>query len=60
MLALSLLLLGFQISPLSLSTQTLFQFAAGIVAVFFIVVVVLIFIFVYDNMRKGRKNPAPT
>ena len=47
-------------SPLSFTTQTLFKFAAGIVAVFFIIVVVLIFIFVYDNMRKGRKSPTPS
>lgn len=57
MFSLLLMLLGLASSPLSLSSQTLFKFAAGLVAMFFIIVVVLIFIFVYDNMRKGRKTP---
>jgi hypothetical protein len=53
-----LMLLG--TSNLSISPPTLFSFAAGLVAFFFIVVCVLIFIFVYDNMRKQRKTVAAT
>ncbi len=53
MLALFLMLLSG--GHLSISVETLFNFAAGLVAFFFIVVCVLIFIFVYDNMRKQRK-----
>jgi hypothetical protein len=59
MLALYLLML-LGISHLSIGVSTLFSFAAGLVAFFFIVVCVLIFIFVYDNMRKQRKTVTAT
>ncbi|MGI0092161.1 MAG: hypothetical protein ACREBS_10665 [Nitrososphaerales archaeon] len=39
-----------------LDITSLFNFAAGLVAFFFIVVCVLIFIFVYDNLRRQRKG----
>jgi hypothetical protein len=59
MLALYLLML-LGTSHLSIGVSTLFSFAAGLVAFFFIVVCVLIFIFVYDNMRKQRKTVTAT
>jgi len=42
-----------------LSVTTLFNFAAGLVAFFFIVVAILIFIFIYDNLRREHKVTAP-
>jgi uncharacterized membrane protein len=33
----------------------LFNFAAGLAAFLFILVTVLIFLFIYDNLRRGRK-----
>ncbi len=33
----------------------LFNFAAGLVAFLFILVAVLIFVFVYDNLRRGKR-----
>ncbi len=54
------MLLGLAIGNTSLTVISLFNFAAGLVAVFFIFVCILIFIFVYDNMRKERKTTSPT
>lgn len=42
-----------------LDVTALFDFAAGIVAFFFVIVCVLIFIFIYDNLRR-QKTTAPT
>ena len=39
----------------SLDVTGLFDFAAGLVAFFFIVVAVLIFIFIYDNLRRQKR-----
>ena len=58
MLALTLFTFALGLAQISISEHTLFTFAAGLVAFFFIMVSVLIFIFVYDNMRKQRK-PVP-
>lgn len=54
-----LMLLGAGLQNSYLSVDSLFNFAAGLVAVFFIIVCVLIFIFVYDNLRKERKTTSP-
>ncbi len=40
----------------TLDLATLFNFAAGLVAFLFIMVTVLIFIYIYDNLRKGKKT----
>jgi hypothetical protein len=54
-----LLLSGFGFS--SLDVPGLFEFAAGLVAFFFVIVAVLIFIFVYDNLRRQKRAvPATT
>ena len=42
-----------------LDVPSLFEFAAGLVAFFFVIVAVLIFIFVYDNLRR-QKRAVPT
>ena len=39
----------------ALDVTGLFDFAAGLVAFFFIVVAVLIFIFIYDNLRRQKR-----
>ncbi|MDG6906715.1 MAG: hypothetical protein JRN20_13120 [Nitrososphaerota archaeon] len=59
MLEIALLLIGFGFAQSYLTVTSLFNFAAGLVAFFFIVVAILIFIFVYDNLRKQRKTTAP-
>ena len=43
-----------------LDVTSLFDFAAGLVAFFFVVVCVLIFIFIYDNLRRQKRAAAPT
>jgi hypothetical protein len=44
-----------------LDVSSLFEFAAGLVAFFFVIVAVLIFIFVYDNLRRQKRAvPATT
>ncbi|MDA4111732.1 MAG: hypothetical protein OK439_04285 [Thaumarchaeota archaeon] len=44
-----------------LDVTSLFEFAAGLVAFFFVIVSVLIFIFVYDNLRRQKRAaPPPT
>jgi hypothetical protein len=52
------LALGFSAS--SLDVTGLFEFAAGLVAFFFIIVGVLIFIFVYDNLRRQKRASSAT
>ncbi|MDA4129629.1 MAG: hypothetical protein OK457_02550 [Thaumarchaeota archaeon] len=52
------LALGFGAS--SLDVTGLFEFAAGLVAFFFIIVGVLIFIFVYDNLRRQKRASSAT
>ena len=45
----------------SLDLTGLFNFAAGLVAFFFVIVAVLIFIFIYDNLRRQKRAvPATT
>jgi len=60
----SLVLLSFAIGLLLhsqfLDVTALFDFAAGLVAFFFVIVCVLIFIFVYDNLRRQKKTTAAT
>ncbi len=60
----SILLIPFAISALLhgqfLDVTDLFNFAAGLVAFFFVIVCVLIFIFVYDNLRRQKKTTATT
>jgi uncharacterized membrane protein YhdT len=60
MLELVLAILGMGLGHQLLDVTSLFQFAAGLVAFFFIVVCILIFIFVYDNLRKERKTATAT
>ncbi len=53
-LALHFAIVGFLAPYLSISTVTLFDFAAAMAAILFIIVTVLIFVFVYDNLRRGK------
>lgn len=39
-----------------LDITSLFDFAASMVAFLFIIVVVLVFLYVYDNLRRGKKT----
>src|SRR5579863_5953005 len=39
---------------------TLFSYGTGAVTFLFIIVCILIFVFIYDNMRRGRKVAATT
>jgi hypothetical protein len=48
------------LSQSRLDVTSLFDFAAGLVAFFFVIVCVLIFIFVYDNLRRERKTASTT
>jgi hypothetical protein len=41
-----------------LDITTLFSYLTGATAFLFIMVTVLIFVYVYDNMRRGRKTTA--
>lgn len=59
MLELALLVFGLGLTQSYMTVTSLFNFAAGLVAFFFIVVAILIFIFVYDNLRKQRKTATP-
>ncbi|HZW54759.1 MAG TPA: hypothetical protein VFF30_00565 [Nitrososphaerales archaeon] len=50
-------------TPSAVNCQTpgscpLFDYAAGLAAFLFVMVTVLIFVFVYDNLRRGRKTTA--
>jgi len=60
----SLLLISFVLGSLFhnqfLDVTDLFDFAAGLVAFFFVIVCVMIFIFIYDNLRRQKKSTAPT
>ncbi|MHB1909414.1 MAG: hypothetical protein ACYCQJ_11180 [Nitrososphaerales archaeon] len=44
-----------QLCSSSPSCQTLFNYATGVVGFLFIIVCVLLFVFMYDNLRRGRK-----
>lgn len=59
MFGIFLLFFSFGVRQCYLTVTSLFNFAAGLVAFFFIVVAILIFIFVYDNLRRQRKVAAP-
>ena len=37
---------------------TLFSYMTGATAFLFIMVTILIFVYIYDNMRRGRKTTA--
>jgi len=43
-----------------LTVSSLFDFAGGLVAFFFVLVCILIFIFVYDNLRREKRTTAAT
>jgi len=43
-----------------LDVTSLFEFAAGLVAFFFVIVCVLIFVFIYDNLRRQKRAEAAT
>jgi len=60
MLGLVFLIFGMGLEQRFLDVTSLFNFAAGLVAFFFIIVCVLIFIFVYDNLRRQGKTPTAT
>jgi uncharacterized membrane protein len=60
MFEIALIVFGIGVGQVFLTLTTLFNFAAGLVAFFFIVVCVLIFIFVYDNLRRQKKAPTPS
>jgi len=53
-LALHLTIIGFLAPYLGITTTTLFDFAAAMAGILFIIVTVLIFVFVYDNLRRGK------
>lgn len=59
MFEIALIILGIGLKQSFLNVTSLFDFAAGLVAFFFIIVAVLIFIFIYDNLRRQRKEPNP-
>ena len=59
MFEIALIVFGIGLGQVFLSVTSLFDYAAGLVAFFFIIVCVLIFIFVYDNLRRQRKVPTP-
>jgi multidrug transporter EmrE-like cation transporter len=40
-----------------LDINTLFAYMTGVTAFLFIMVAILIFVYIYDNMRRGRKTP---
>jgi hypothetical protein len=40
------------------SCETLFNYATGAVAFLFIIACILVFVFIYDNMRRGRRVAA--
>jgi hypothetical protein len=52
-------LLGFALNQ-PLDVSTVFSFLTGVTAFLFIMVTVLIFVYIYDNMRRGRKTTSPT
>ncbi|MHB1867537.1 MAG: hypothetical protein ACYCPP_01160 [Nitrososphaerales archaeon] len=54
------MIFGIGLEQRFLDVTSLFNFAAGLVAFFFIIVCVLIFIFVYDNLRRQGKTPTST
>ena len=61
MLGIMLAIFGMGLGQQFLMSETaLFNYAAGLVAFFFIVVCVLIFIFIYDNLRRQKKAPTPS
>jgi cbb3-type cytochrome oxidase subunit 3 len=41
-----------------LDVTSLFNFAAGLAVFLFILVTVLIFVFIYDNLRRGKRTEA--
>ena len=43
-----------------LDVTSLFNFAAGLVAFFFVIVCILIFLFLYDNLRRGQRKTTAT
>jgi hypothetical protein len=57
MLAL-LLFVAISVQPLDITT--LFSYLTGATAFLFIMVTVLIFVYIYDNMRRGKKTTAAT
>jgi uncharacterized membrane protein len=58
-LALHFAIVSFLAPYLGIKTATLFDFAASMAAILFIIVTVLIFVFVYDNLRRGKTtNPS--
>jgi hypothetical protein len=56
----SILILAGLFAKSMLDVTSLFDFAAGLVAFFFVIVCVLIFIFVYDNLRRQKRTTSAT
>ncbi len=57
--SLGLLALAFLVSlihSVELDVAGLFTFTAGLAAFLFIMVTILMFIFIYDNLRRGKKE----
>ena len=46
----------FALSNTFFDINSLFNFTASLVALLFILVVALVFVYVYDNLRRGKKS----
>ena len=56
MLALPAIFALFSLSNTFFDINSLFNFTASLVALLFILVVALVFVYVYDNLRRGKKS----
>jgi hypothetical protein len=54
------LFLVIAMNPFQVSVSDLFSYLTGATAFLFVLVTVLIFVYIYDNMRRGRKAATPT
>ncbi len=59
MFEIALVIFSIGLGQVFLNVTSLFDYAAGLVAFFFIVVCILLFIFIYDNLRRDRKVQTP-
>jgi preprotein translocase subunit SecG len=49
-----------QVCNVTKSCENLFSYATSAVAFLFIIALILIFVFMYDNMRRGRRTAVTT
>ncbi len=38
-----------------MNIDSLFSYITGVVAILFILVIMLVFVYIYDNLRRGKK-----